>query len=331
MVMIARVGAMAVIGIDTVPVTVEVALSNGLPGLTVVGLPDKSVAESRERVRSAIRASGAVLPPQRITVNLAPADLKKEGPAFDLSIAVGILAAAEQVPPPPAQSLFLGELSLNGALRPVRGVLPVAAGAADFGVTSLFVPADNAAEAALPGNLEVIPVPSLQALVDHLKNERMLSPFSGLAPKVSPPAEVMDLADIRGQNQAKRALEIAAAGAHNLLLSGPPGTGKTLLAQALPGILPGLDRAETLEVTKIYSVAGLLPPDRPLVTERPFRNPHHSISLAGLVGGGSWPRPGELSLAHRGVLYLDEIPQFPGYVLEAIRCQSKSLPLRFCR
>lgn len=329
--MIATVATATLIGLEVVPVEAEVDVSAGLPGLTVVGLPDKSVGESRERVRSAIRSAGSSLPPQRITVNLAPADLRKEGSGFDLAVAVGILVATGQVPAPEAGGWFLGELSLSGDVKPVRGTLAVAADLARRGGGRLFVPAANAQEAALVEGVTVYAVPNLLALIDHLGGERVLSPVHSERPVTEAPLPECDLADIKGQQRAKRALEIAAAGGHNLLLTGPPGTGKTLLARALPGILPPLAWNEALEVSAIYSIAGLLPPDRPLLESRPFRNPHHSISLGGLVGGGGWPRPGEISLAHRGVLFLDELPQFPRHVLEALRTPLEDRVVRISR
>lgn len=330
--MIATTQSTTVLGLEAIPVAVEVDVANGLPGVSIVGLPDKSVDESRERVKSAIRASGAVLPPKRITVNLSPADVRKEGAGFDLAIAVGVLAAAGQLPEgSTGDGLFLGELGLTGLVRPVRGALASVAAAKERGMSLAVVPADNAAEAALVPGVTVLPVRDLVELVDHLKDERVLLPYRGSPPPAEPPPPSVDFSDIRGQASAKRSLEIAAAGGHNVLFTGPPGTGKTLLARAVPGILPPLCYAETLEVTKIYSVAGLLPNDRPLMTERPFRSPHHSISQAGLIGGGSWPRPGEMTLAHRGVLFLDELPQFPRTVLESIRGPLEDRVVRISR
>ncbi|MBN2002858.1 MAG: YifB family Mg chelatase-like AAA ATPase, partial [Anaerolineae bacterium] len=290
--------------------------------MTLVGLPDTAVRESCERVRAAIRNSGLMFPGnKRITINLAPADLRKEGPAYDLPIAIGILMATEQIPPGALDgALLIGELSLDGALRHVRGALPVADMARYNDVSTLFVPAPDAAEAALIPGLQVHPVPSLSALVSHLRG---LEPIPAYLPGSQPtaPEGVMgvDFAEIQGQEHAKRALEVASGGGHNLLMAGPPGAGKTLMARAMPGILPTLSLEEALEVTRVYSVADQLSGDMPLIRTRPFRAPHHTISNAGLVGGGNWPRPGEISLAHRGVLFLDELPEFNSRVLEMLR------------
>lgn len=321
-IMIVTVQSATVLGLTVVPVSVEVDVSSGgLPGLVIVGLPDKAVDESRERIRSAIRASGLTVPARRVTINLGPADLRKEGPGFDLPIAVAILAADGQIPEPPPGVQLIGELALNGTLRPVRGVLPIAAAAATAGVSGVFVPQPNALEAALVKGTIVYGPTSLRALTDHFTDPHQQIPAQ-TRPRLrgaEVPRPETDFADIKGQAAAKRILEIAAAGGHNVFLSGPPGTGKSLLAKALPGILPPLREPELLEVTGIWSVAGLLARDQAIVDTRPFRAPHHSISLPALVGGGSLPRPGEISLAHRGVLYLDELPQFAPSVLEAIR------------
>ena len=319
--MLARVYTCAVIGLDAQVVEVEVDTGRGLPSFFLVGLPDAAVKESSERIRSAIKNSGLHLHGGRITVNLAPADLRKAGPAYDLPIAVGILVATDQAPPDALhRALFLGQLSLDGSVRHVRGVLPVAAFAATHGFHSLFAPRDDAVEAALIEGVNVIPVGSLSELVEHLQGARRIAPQPLTRLDASAQAlPVTDFKDIRGQQHVKRAMEVAAAGAHNVFMSGPPGAGKTLIARALPGILPPLTLEEALEVTHIYSVAGTLPPDTPMIRARPFRAPHHTISHAGLVGGGKMPRPGEISLAHHGVLFLDELAEFDERSLESLR------------
>jgi magnesium chelatase family protein len=318
--MLAKVTSFALIGLESTPVSVEVDISRGLPSQTIVGLPDAAVRESSERVRAAIVNSGLIHPRARLTINLAPADLRKEGPAYDLPMAVGILLATEQVSADLASAALVGELSLDGEVRSITGVLPMAASAQEHGLTTLYLPQANAAEAALVDGLEVIPVASLASLVGHLHGYAPIPPFQ--PPPVrddSPPAYSVDLRDVKGQEHVKRALEVAAAGSHNVLLSGPPGAGKTLLARAVPTILPRMTFEESLAVTKIYSVAGMLPADTPLIRHRPFRAPHHTVSYAGLVGGGNVPRPGEISLAHRGVLFLDELPEFGTKLLEMLR------------
>jgi len=318
--MLARVFSCAVIGLDGVIVEVEVDTSQGLPSIVIVGLPDAAVQESRERVYSAIKNSGLLYPRQRVTVNLAPASVRKEGPAYDLPIALGVLIAAEQIHPNELEgTLVLGELSLDGSVRHVRGVLPMAAVAAQQGFRRVFVPEVDAAEAALIPNIEVIPVSSLRTITAFLKGRLVIPPHPPIHPEEVPIPVQTDFQEIKGQEHVKRALEVAAAGGHNVLMVGPPGSGKTLLARAVPSILPRLTLEEALDVTRIYSICDMLPADVPLIRSRPFRAPHHTISHAGLVGGGNQPHPGEISLAHRGVLFLDELPEFGQRVLEVMR------------
>ena len=316
--MVTTVRSLGLSGIAGYEVTAECFLSGGLPAFDIVGLPDAAVREARERVRAAVKNCGAKFPVSRITVNLAPAGTKKAGTVYDLPIFVGVLAAAGELPVPAKDAAFIGELSLTGALRGVAGVLPMALAAKAAGIRTLYVPADNAAEATLAEGLTVYGVPDVSALVAHLKNEAPLSP----APVWTPEPETGDLPDMRdvmGQENVKRALEIAAAGGHNLLLIGSPGAGKSMLAKRLPSILPELSRPEALETSGIWSVAGLTDPGHPLLTRRPFRSPHHTTSAAALAGGGPLMRPGEISLAHNGVLFLDELPEFHRDVLEALR------------
>ena len=319
--MLAKILSCATVGLDGVLVEVEVDTGPGQPAMIVVGLPDAAVQESRERVRTAIRNSGIWFPLGRITVNLAPADIRKEGPAYDLPIAVGVLCANGGILDPLDDALVVGELSLDGSLRPTNGILPMVSVAAREGLKRAFVPWTNADEAALVDGVDVYPIEHLNALIKHLSGDAPIPPYRGKPPDASDfePGDALDFKHIRGQEQVKRGLEVAAAGNHNVLLSGPPGTGKTLLARSMPTILPLLSRPESIEVTKIYSISGLLPSDKPLILERPFRSPHHTISYAGLVGGGTFPRPGEITLAHRGVLFLDELPEFGAQSLEILR------------
>ena len=328
--MIAKIFSCALVGLQAELIEVEVDIRRGLPRFFMVGLPDTAVRESRDRVMAAIKNSGQMFPPnKRVTVNLAPADLRKEGPAYDLPIAVGILAASQQVWLDGLEnSLFVGELSLDGAVRNCKGVLLYAALARRCGFEKIFVPAENAPEASLVPEVEVIPVSHLQELVGHLMNLAHIPPASiDMESLIRDEANyAADFADIMGQEHVKRALEVAAAGGHNVLLSGPPGTGKTLLAKSLPSILPRMSIDEALEVTEVYSVAGELPAGTPLIRTRPFRSPHHTISYAGLVGGGAWPRPGEVSLSHRGVLFLDELPEFGRNLIEVLRQPLEGVP-----
>jgi magnesium chelatase family protein len=328
--MLAKARSCAVVGLEGALVEVEVDIAHGLPSFAIVGLPDAAVNEAKERVRAAIKNSGAIFPLKRIIVNLAPADLRKAGPAYDLPIAVGILLATEQIAPMTATgpiaeiegALFLGELSLDGGLRHTHGILPMVALARERGVQAVFVPAVDAAEAGLVEGVDIYPVHTLAQLAAHLRGDERITPWlpddGPLAAEDDAPYPY-DLADVRGQEHVKRALEVAASGGHNMVMVGPPGSGKTLLARTLPSILPSLTPDEALEVTKIFSVSGLVSSERPLVRQRPFRAPHHTTSHAGLVGGGRFPRPGEISLAHRGVLFLDELPEFGQTTLEVLR------------
>jgi magnesium chelatase family protein len=323
--MLARVWSASLLGINAIRVGVEVDVSGGLPGIVIVGLPDAAVQESKERVRAALRNSGFSFPMRRVVINLMPADLRKEGPSFDLPISLGILAASDQLDLTHlAQYLCLGEVSLDGVLHPVSGVLPIAATARNLGFKGIVVPQANACEAAVVTGLEVYGFETIAQVAKFLQNPEGVQPATigmgqpeGNAIALNPNS--LDLRDVKGQSHARRALEIAAAGGHNLVFVGPPGSGKTMLARRLPTILPDLSLGEALEVTKIYSVAGLLKDRGTLIQSRPFRSPHHSASGPALVGGGSFPRPGEISLAHHGILFLDELTEFKRDVLEFLR------------
>ncbi|MCH7970527.1 MAG: YifB family Mg chelatase-like AAA ATPase [Chloroflexi bacterium] len=320
--MLAKTRTCALIGLDGIVVETEVDIAPGLPAFHIVGLPDTALQESRERVRAAIRNSGVEFPMRRIAVSLAPADVRKSGPAYDLPIAIGILTSTGQVPEIDSSSLLLGELALDGSLRPTMGMLPMVAVGKRQGFNRAFVPEANAEEAALVDGIEVMPVKSLTEMIAFLRSEQKIDPVVepvDLSERRVTGREGPDISDVRGQEHAKRAIEVAAAGGHNLLMAGPPGSGKTLLARSLPSILPSMTAEEALDVTTIYSVAGHLPADTPMISERPFRAPHYTISNAGLVGGGVNPRPGEITLSHRGILFLDELPEFGHASLEVLR------------
>lgn len=320
--MLSQIKSSGLLGVNGVIVTVEIDISRGLPSYSLVGLPDTGIKESKDRVFSAIKNNGFKYPMERITINLAPADLKKEGPAFDLAIALGILNASEQLTwEHPADYLVIGELSLSGEIRSVNGVLPMVLAAKEAGISNILVPFDNRHEAAVVQNVDVFPLKDFAEAVSFIKRELIIDPFKvdlNALLALENSSHSIDFSDVRGQDQAKRALEIAAAGAHNVLMSGPPGSGKTMLAKGFPSILPDLTIDEALEITKIHSISGLLK-NNAIISQRPFRSPHHTISRVSLVGGGRIPKPGEVSLAHLGVLFLDELPEFQKSALEVLR------------